>query len=144
MNDSNNNTIIASNQNDKYKIMKEKYKRIKEENKKVIELLKEQTKACEMQKNIINILKQDIDNDICKNNDLKKYINIDNVVDFTQLKMESEQYRKELVLSQALVNSLKSEIEQLNKEKEEGKFNYNRNDLHYTYNISKTNLLLLV
>ena len=128
MNDSNNNTIIASNQNDKYKIMKEKYKRIKEENKKVIELLKEQTKACEMQKNIINILKQDIDNDICKNNDLKKYINIDNVVDFTQLKMESEQYRKELVLSQALVNSLKSEIEQLNKEKEEGKFNYNRNN----------------
>ena len=128
MNDSNNNTIIASNQNDKYKIMKEKYKRIKEENKKVIELLKEQTKACEMQKNIINILKQAIDNDICKNNDLKKYINIDNVVDFTQLKMESEQYRKELVLSQALVNSLKSEIEQLNKEKEEGKFNYNRNN----------------
>ena len=125
MNDSNNNTIIASNQNDKYKIIKEKYKRIKEENKKVIELLKEQTKACEMQKNIINILKQAIDNDICKNNDLKKYINIDNVVDFTKLKMESEQYRKELVLSQALVNSLKSEIEQLNKEKEEGKFNYN-------------------
>ena len=128
MNDSSNNTITASNQNDKYKIMKEKYKRIKEENKKVIELLKEQTKACEMQKNIINILKQAIDNDICKNNDLKKYINIDNVVDFTQLKMESEQYRKELVLSQALVNSLKSEIEQLNKEKEEGKFNYNRNN----------------
>ena len=127
-NDSSNNTITASNQNDKYKIMKEKYKRIKEENKKVIELLKEQTKACEMQKNIINILKQAIDNDICKNNDLKKYINIDNVVDFTQLKMESEQYRKELVLSQALVNSLKSEIEQLNKEKEEGKFNYNRNN----------------
>ena len=128
MNESSNNTITASNQNDKYKIMKEKYKRIKEENKKVIELLKEQTKACEMQKNIINILKQAIDNDICKNNDLKKYINIDNVVDFTQLKMESEQYRKELVLSQALVNSLKSEIEQLNKEKEEGKFNYNRNN----------------
>ena len=128
MNDSSNNTIIASNPNDKYKIIKEKYKRIKEENKKVIELLKEQTKACEMQKNIINILKQAIDNDICKNNDLKKYINIDNVVDFTQLKMESEQYRKELVLSQALVNSLKSEIEQLNKEKEEGKFNYNRNN----------------
>ena len=127
-NESSNNTITASNQNDKYKIMKEKYKRIKEENKKVIELLKEQTKACEMQKNIINILKQAIDNDICKNNDLKKYINIDNVVDFTQLKMESEQYRKELVLSQALVNSLKSEIEQLNKEKEEGKFNYNRNN----------------
>ena len=80
-----------------------------------------------MQKNIINILKQAIDNDICKNNDLKKYINIDNVVDFTQLKMESEQYRKELVLSQALVNSLKSEIEQLNKEKEEDKFHYNKN-----------------
>jgi uncharacterized coiled-coil protein SlyX len=119
------NTINAVNINDKYKILKEKYKKIKEENKKIIEVLKEETKACEMQKNIIDILQQAIENDICKNNDLKKYITIDNIVDFTQLKLESEQYRKELVLSQALVNSLKSEIEQLHKEKEEAKNNVN-------------------
>ena len=119
------NTINAVNINDKYKILKEKYKKIKEENKKIIEVLKEETKACEMQKNIIDILQQAIDNDISKNNELKKFISIDNIVDFTQLKMEAEQYRKELVLSQALVNSLKSEIEQLNKEKEEAEINNN-------------------
>ena len=123
-NDVTNNTILVTNPNEKYKILKEKYKRIKEENKKIIEVLKDQTKACEMQKNIIKVLQQAIDNDILKNNDIKKYITIDNVVDFTQLKLESEKYRKELVLSQALVNSLRSEIEQLNKEKEEGKNNF--------------------
>ena len=117
------NTINIGNNNDKYKILKEKYKKIKAENKKIIELLKEETKACEMQKNIIDILKKAVNNDICKNNNLKNYITVDNIVDFTQLKMEAEQYRKELVLSQALVNSLKSEIEQLNKEKEINKFN---------------------
>ena len=134
MHDISSNTINAVNTNDKYKILKEKYKKIKEENNKIIEVLKEETKACEMQKNIIDILQQAIDNDISKNNELKKYLTIDNIVDFTQLKMEAEQYRKELVLSQALVNSLKSEIEQLNKEKEETKNNYNKNR---EYNINE-------
>ena len=81
-----------------------------------------------MQKNIIDILQQAIDNDLAKNDELKKYITIDNIIDFTQLKMEAEQYRKELVLSQALVNSLKSEIDQLNKEKEEEILNKNMDD----------------
>ena len=134
MHDISSNTINAVNTNDKYKILKEKYKKIKEENNKIIEVLKEETKACEMQKNIIDILQQAIDNDISKNNELKKYLTIDNIVDFTQLKMEAEQYRKELVLSQALVNSLKSEIEQLNKEKEETKNNYNKNIIKYNIN----------
>ena len=144
MHDISSTTINAGNINDKYKILKEKYKKIKEENKKIIEVLKEETKACEMQKNIIDILQQAIENDICKNNDLKKYITVDNIVDFTQLKMESEQYRKELVLSQALVNSLKSEIEQLNKEKEEAKItfnmNNNNNDKNNEYNNNNDNL----
>ena len=135
MHDISSNTINAVNTNDKYKILKEKYKKIKEENNKIIEVLKEETKACEMQKNIIDILQQAIDNDISKNNELKKYLTIDNIVDFTQLKMEAEQYRKELVLSQALVNSLKSEIEQLNKEKEETKNIYNKN-IEYNNNVN--------
>ena len=131
MNDISCATINVGNINEKYKILKEKYKKIKEENNKIIEVLKEETKACEMQKNIIDILQQAIESDICKNNELKKYISVDNIIDFTQLKMESEQYRKELILSQALVNSLKSEIEQLNKEKEQIKINnnfYNNNN----------------
>ena len=125
--DTSSNTINVGNNSDKYKIMKEKYKKVKAENKKIIELLKEENKACEMQKNVIDVLQQAINSDICKNSNLKDYITVDNIVDFTQLKMEAEQYRKELVLSQALVNSLKSEIEILNKEKKENNFYTNNN-----------------
>ena len=122
-------------------MLKEKYKKIKSENKKIIELLKEETKACEMQKNIIDVLKKAIDNDICKNNNLKNYITVDNIVDFTQLKMEAEQYRKELVLSQALVNSLKSEIEQINKEKEAKNFDLlNKQNLNPDMEVNNYNL----
>ena len=136
--DTSSNTINLGNNSDKYKLMKEKYKKVKEENKKIIELLKEETKACEIQKNIIDVLQQAINSDICKNSNLKNYITIDNIVDFTQLKMEVEQYRKELVLSQALVNSLKSEIEILNKEKKDKKFNQN-NHQNIADNIENSN-----
>ena len=143
--DTSSNTINIGNNSDRYKIMKEKYKKIKAENKKIIELLKEETKACEMQKNVIDVLQQAINSDICKNSNLKDYITVDNIVDFTQLKMEAEQYRKELVLSQALVNSLKSEIELLNKEKKENNFfsnnnpNLNNNIDNSSYNYNKVN-----
>ncbi len=137
--DTSSNTINVGNNNDKYKLMKEKYKKVKAENKKIIELLKEETKACEMQKNIIDILKQAINNDICKNSNLKNYITVENIVDFTKLKMEIEQYRKELVLSQALVNSLKSEIEQLNKEKGENKFDLNNKQDLNNFNFRENN-----
>ena len=143
--DTSSNTINIGNNSDRYKIMKEKYKKIKAENKKIIELLKEETKACEMQKNVIDVLQQAINSDICKNSNLKDYITVENIVDFTQLKMEAEQYRKELVLSQALVNSLKSEIELLNKEKKENNFfsnnnpNLNNNIDNSSYNYNKVN-----
>ena len=143
--DTSSNTINIGNNSDRYKIMKEKYKKIKAENKKIIELLKEETKACEMQKNVIDVLQQAINSDICKNSNLKDYITVENIVDFTQLKMEAEQYRKELVLSQALVNSLKSEIELLNKEKKENNFfsnnnpNFNNNIDNSSYNYNKVN-----
>ena len=143
--DTSSNTINIGNNSDRYKIMKEKYKKIKAENKKIIELLKEETKACEMQKNVIDVLQQAINSDICKNSNLKDYITVENIVDFTQLKMEAEQYRKELVLSQALVNSLKSEIELLNKEKKENNFfsnnnpNLNNNIDNSSYNYNKFN-----
>ena len=136
--DTSSNTINIGNNSDRYKIMKEKYKKIKAENKKIIELLKEETKACEMQKNVIDVLQQAINSDICKNSNLKDYITVENIVDFTQLKMEAEQYRKELVLSQALVNSLKSEIELLNKEKKENNF-FSNNNPNLNNNIGNSN-----
>ena len=114
-----NNNNIQSNENsnesngnyDKYKKLKEKYKNLKEQNEKTIELLKEETLVTEEQRNMIALLKQTIDNDLIKNNLLKKYITSDEVIDFVKIRNEAEEYRKELVLSQALVNSLKSEIE---------------------------------
>ena len=133
------NTINVGNNNDKYKLMKEKYKKLKIENKKIMKVIKEETKACEMQKNIIDVLKQAINSDICKNNNLKEYITVENIVDFTQLKQEIEKYRKELVLSQALVNSLKSEIEQINKEKNENKFPLNKNQKLYNNIMDRNN-----
>ena len=136
--DTSSNTINIGNNSDRYKIIKEKYKKIKAENKKIIELLKEETKACEMQKNVIDVLQQAINSDICKNSNLKDYITVENIVDFTQLKMEAEQYRKELVLSQALVNSLKSEIELLNKEKKENNF-FSNNNQNLNNNIGNSN-----
>ena len=138
--DTSSNTINVGNNNDKYKLLKEKYKKLKTENKKIIELLKEETKACETQKNIIDVLQKAINNDILKNNNLKNYLTVENIIDFTQLKSEAEQYRKELVLSQALVNSLKSEIEILNKEKKEKKENnYNPENNQLNNNINSLN-----
>ena len=54
-----------------------------------------------------------------KNGTINQYISPENIIDFVKLKNEADEYRKELVLSQAMVNSLKYEIEQLNKEKKE-------------------------
>ena len=137
--DTSSNTINVGNNNDKYKLLKEKYKKLKTENKKIIELLKEETKACETQKNIIDVLQKAINNDILKNNNLKNYLTVENIIDFTQLKSEAEQYRKELVLSQALVNSLKSEIEILNKEKKENNYNPENNQLNNNINSLNNN-----
>ena len=103
---------------EKYKKLKEKYKSLKIENAKLIDLLQQETIAAEEQKNIISLLQQTIDNELIKNGIINKYITSNNIIDFAKLKSEAEEYRKELVLSQALVNSLKSEIEQYNKEKE--------------------------
>ncbi len=113
---------------DKYVKLKEKYKKLKEDNEKTIELLKEETLATEEQRNIISLLHKTIESDLIKGNVLKKYITFENVIDFAKIKNESEEYRKELVLSQALVNSLKSEIEVLLKEKNQINDNNNINN----------------
>ncbi len=101
-----------------FRKLKHKNKELKNENNKVIELLRQETINSEEQKNLIAILQQTIDNDLLKTGAINKYITSENVVDFSKLKNENDNYRKQLVLSQALVNSLKAEIEQLNAEKE--------------------------
>ncbi len=108
---------------DSYNKLKERFNSLQKENEKIIELLKEETIATQEQKNIISLLEKAINNDFIKNGIINQYITSENLIDFTKLKNESENYRKELVLSQALVNSLKSEIEHLNKEKNDNEIN---------------------
>lgn len=117
-----NNNINTSDQgmynDEELKKLKMKNKELKEEKNKVIELLRQETLNSEEQKNLIAILQQTIDNDLLKTGGINKYVTAQNVVDFSKLKSENDNYRKQLVLSQALVNSLKAEIEQLNGEKD--------------------------
>ena len=81
--------------------------------------IKKETLIIEEQNNTILLLKSSIENDFFKNNDMKKYITKENIIDFIKLKTENEQYKKELVLSQALINSLQTENLRLIKSKEE-------------------------
>ena len=81
--------------------------------------IKKETLIIEEQNNTILLLKSSIENDFFKNNDMKKYITKENIIDFIKLKTENEQYKKELVLSQALINSLQAENLRLIKTKEE-------------------------
>ena len=104
---------------EKHKLLKEKYKQLKNENDKIINILQQETNATEEQKNIISMLQQTIDSELLKNGTINQYITPENLIDFIKLKNEADEYRKELVLSQAMVNSLKYEIEQFNKEKED-------------------------
>ena len=103
---------------EKYNSLLIKYKELEEEKKSLTNTIKNNQLIIEEQNGVILLLKTNIENEFFKNNDIKKYITIENIVDFVKLKNENEQYKKELVLSQALVNSLQSENQQLIKEKE--------------------------
>ena len=107
---------------------------------KTIELLKEETLVTEEQRNLIFLLKNIIDNDLVKSGILKKYINSNHIIDFVKIKNESEEYRKELVLSQALVNSLKSEIEILMKEKKKNKRKNSNENISFSFGIKNNKL----
>ena len=114
-----NDKLIYENEENKFDILIRKYKQIEEENKKLNNQIKKETLIIEEQNNTILLLKSSIENDFFKNNDMKKYITKENIIDFIKLKTENEQYKKELVLSQALINSLQAENLRLIKSKEE-------------------------
>lgn len=101
-----------------YNSLKSKHKAQTEVKEKITESLRQETLKVEEQKNIISILKQTLDSEFLKSGVLTKYITPANLIDFTQLKTESDNFRKQLVLSQALVDSLKAEIEEITKDKE--------------------------
>ena len=117
--DSNNDKSLYKNEKKQYSILFAKYKRLQDKNKKLNEEIKKDELIIEEQKSYILLLKASIENDFFKNNDIKKYITTENIIDFIKLKSEKEQYKKELVLSQALVNSLQAENMRLTQSRED-------------------------
>ena len=117
--ENNDEKSLYENKKDKFEILVIKYKELEEENKNLNEEIKKDELIIEEQESVITLLRSSIDNDFFKNNDIIKYITTENIVDFIKLKNENEQYKKELVLSQALVNSLQNENLRLIKGKEE-------------------------
>ena len=104
-----------------YELLIAKLNELEEENKNLNEELQKNELIIEEQDRTISLLRSSIENDFFKNNDIIKYITTENIIDFIQLKNENEQYKRELVLSQALVNSLQNENLRLNQNKEESK-----------------------
>ena len=117
--ENNDEKSLYENKKDKFEILVIKYKELEEENKNLNEEIKKDELIIEEQESVITLLRSSIDNDFFKNNDIIKYITTENIVDFIKLKNENEQYKKELVLSQALVNSLQNENLRLIQGKEE-------------------------
>jgi hypothetical protein len=115
----NDDKSLSENEEEKYEVLKKKYKELKEENKNLKEELRKNELIIEQNNNDIILLRSSIENQFFKNNDLIKYITTENIIDFIKLKNENEQFKKELVLSQALVNSLQTENLGLIQAKEE-------------------------
>ena len=82
----------------------------------------------EEQKNYYDLLRKTIENDLLKNGVLNKYINVDGVLELAKIKNECEEYRKQLVLAQSMINSLKSDVEDLIKENANFKNEKNESD----------------
>ncbi len=90
----------------------------------------------EEQKNYYELLRKIIENDLIKNNLLNKYITVDGILDLAKIKSESDEYRKQLVLAQSMINSLKSDVEDLTKENNILKNKKNLNESKDYINIS--------
>ena len=113
------NKSLYQNEEDKFEILMTKYRKLEKEKKNLNEELNKAQLVIEEKNGVILLLRSSIENDFFKNNDIIKYITTENIIDFIKLKNENEQYKKELVLSQALVNSLQNENLKLIQSKEE-------------------------
>jgi hypothetical protein len=114
---SNSNTLNEMNQ------IKRNYMKLQQEYNLLKFKIAEKDKIIAKQKNEIEKLKNNKDNSNCKIQYILGGEEEKEVI--KSLKKQVEVFRKDLVLSQAMVNSLKSEIEQSNKEKNNTAINLN-------------------
>ena len=85
-------------------------------------------------------LKKIIENYLIKNNLLSQYITVDGVLNLAKALKEIEEYKKELILSQTMVNSLKNDFEELTKENSTNLNNQEKNDKLEVYKNNFENL----
>ena len=90
------------------------------------EIIKDPINAAEQQ-NYIDLLKKTVENELIKNGLLNHNINAEGVIDLAKIRLESEEYKKQLVLAQSMINSLKNDLVELTKENEEYKMNKEKN-----------------
>ena len=123
----NNNSLKEINQ------IKNKYIKLQEEYKILKNKFEEKNKIIENQKNELNIIKK---NSNCKIQYIVGGEEEKEVI--KNLKQQVEIFRKDLVLSQAMVNSLKSEIIQLNKKNSNLNKNNTMDKYLFTFNDNKS------
>lgn len=68
------------------------------------------------EENYMEILKKIIETDLLKNGIVNQYLTPENLIDFAKIKNECDEYRKQLVLAQSMINSLKIDLEEATKE----------------------------
>ena len=90
------------------------------------EIVKDPINAAEQQ-NYTDLLKKTIENELIKNGLLNGNINAEGVIDLAKIRLESEEYKKQLVLAQSMINSLKNDLVELTKENKEYKLNEEKN-----------------
>ena len=86
------------------------------------EIIKDPINAAEQQ-NYADLLKKTIENELIKNGLLNKNFNAEEVIDLAKTKLESEDYKKQLILAHSMINSLKSDLIEITKENDEYKAN---------------------
>ena len=91
------------------------YKELIVEKEEILEILRNETLTGDEQRNFIQVLQQTIEADLFKSGIISKYINMDGVIDFGQIRSECERYKKELNHTLNLISNLKSENEELKK-----------------------------
>ena len=135
-----NNDFKYLNNNNEMSQIKNKFDKLQMNYKILKNKIDEKNKIIEKQKNEINQIKNNNDTSNCNiqyivgGNEEKEVIK--------KLKQQVESFRKDLVLSQAMVNSLQSEIQQLNKNNViKNKYNNNNTSSNNKINSSTNNII---
>ena len=90
------------------------------------EIIKDPINEAERQ-NYTDLLKKTIENELIKNGLLNHSISADGIIDLAKIRLECEEYKKQLVLAQSMINSLKNDLVEVTKENEEYKMNKDKN-----------------